>query len=36
MMEWWKFTTGTSNADPLLVFECEVDHAKSRRARKPE
>ena len=32
----WKFTIRTSNANPLLVFQREVDHAKSRLARKPE
>ena len=31
----WNFTTRTSNADPLLVFQREVDHARSRLARKP-
>jgi PEGA domain len=32
----WNFTTQTSNADPLLVFQREVDHARSRLTRKPE
>jgi hypothetical protein len=32
----WNFTTRTSNADPLLVFQREVDQARSRLARKPE
>jgi PEGA domain len=32
----WNFTTRTSNADPLLVFQREVDHARSRLTRKPE
>ena len=26
----WNFTTLASNADPLLVFQREVDHARSR------
>ncbi len=26
----WNFTTRASNADPLLVFQREVDHARSR------
>jgi PEGA domain len=32
----WNFTTRTSNADPLLVFQRAVDHARSRLARKPD
>ena len=28
----WNFTTRASNADPLLVFQREVDHARSRLA----
>lgn len=32
----WNFTTRTSNADPLLVFQRKVDHARSRLTRKPE
>jgi PEGA domain len=32
----WNFTTRTSNADPLLVFQREVDHARSRLAQKRE
>jgi hypothetical protein len=26
----WNFTTRASNADPLLVFQRQVDHARSR------
>ncbi len=32
----WNFTTRTSNADPLLVFQRQVDHARTRLTRKPE
>jgi hypothetical protein len=32
----WNFTTQTSNADPLLVFQREVDHARIRVTPKPE
>jgi hypothetical protein len=32
----WNFTTRTANADPLLVFQREVDHTRTRLARTRE
>ena len=31
----WNFTTRTANADPLLVFQRDVDHARTRLRRTP-
>ena len=32
----WNFTTKAANADPLLVFQREVDHTRTRLARARE
>jgi hypothetical protein len=32
----WNFTTRTANADPLLVFQRQVDHARTRLTQNPE